>query len=290
MQSKDYLPETPSQPHASLLLDQREANEQLLLAALRAQEDAEEAHSGRIAAEGESDVLRVKAAELLATGELRERLLGIIGHDLRNPLNAMLMAAQLLEEAVLPAQATWLANRILTSGLRMQRMIDQLADFTRTRLGGGFELKLVACDLAEICKNVVEELALSSTAQIKLTTTGALLGKWDSDRLAEVLSNLIGNATGHASLGTAVLVDAYAHDCWVIVQVRNQGAEIRAEDQERIFSAFRRADSRAGGESEHLGLGLYISRELALAHGGTLEVASSSASTTFSLRLPRLWS
>jgi len=287
MQSKDSFLETASEPHAGLLREQCEANEQLLLAALRAQEDAEDAHSGRIVAEDESDLLRVKAAELAAAAELRERLLGIIGHDLRNPLSAMLMAARLLEEALLPAQANWLAARILASGLRMQRMIDQLTNFTRARLGGGFELKLARCDVASVCKNVVEESRLISGTPIELTTHGPLDGRWDADRIAEVLSNLVSNATGHASPGTAVLVSARGNEDEVVVDVRNEGAAIPAENLEKIFNAFGRGHSDAVREDSHLGLGLYIGREIARAHGGTLEVESSAECTTFSLWLPR---
>src|SRR6187549_3934357 len=124
MQSKDYSPKTASQPPESLLLDQ-----------CAAQEEAEDAHSGRIIAEDESDLLRAKAAELTATREHREHALAIIAHELRNPLGAMLMDARLLEEAILPARANCLAARIVVSGRRMQRMIDQLADFTRARPG-----------------------------------------------------------------------------------------------------------------------------------------------------------
>ena len=288
MQSKDSFQETASNPHAGLMIEQREANEQLLLAALRAQEDAEDAHSGRIVAEDESDLLRVKTAELAAAGELRERLLGIIGHDLRNPLTAMVMAARLLEEALLPAQANWLAARILASGLRMQRMIDQLANFTRARIGGGFRLDLTLCDLARICQTVVEELQLSSGAPIQLTTNGPLEGRWDADRIAEVLSNLVGNAAGHASPGSTVLVEARGNDSSVVVHVRNEGEAIPRENLEKIFSAFGRGHSDVVREDGHLGLGLYIGREIAQAHGGTLEVESSAEGTTFSLRLPRL--
>jgi len=290
MQSKDSFQETASERHTSLLREQCEANEQLLLAVLRWQEDAEDAHSGRIVAEDESDLLRLKTTELAATAELRERLLGIVGHDLKNPLSAMVMAARLLEEALLPAQANWLAARILASGLRMQRMIDQLTNFTRVRLGGGFELKLAVCDLATVCRNVVEELQLVSGTPITLTSNGRLEGRWDADRIAEVLSNLISNATGYASPGTAVLVSTCANDDAAVVDVTNQGAAIPPENLEKIFSAFGRGDCDAVREDSHLGLGLYIGREIALAHGGTLEVASTAEGTTFSLRLPRLLS
>lgn len=286
--SKDPVPETPSQPHASLVLDQRDANEQLLLAALRAHDAAEEAHSSRIFAQGESQALRRQADELLATAAFRERLLGIIGHDLRNPLNTMVVAAQLLEsKGDLKAQDVWLATRIVESGRRMERMIDQLANFTRARLGGGFMLDCRPCDLAGICRDVIEELKLTTGVEITLTTVGALDGNWDADRLAEVFSNLIGNATGHAAPGTAVRVTLRAEEPGVVADVSNEGLTIPLDALGVIFSAFARGQASARAESGHLGLGLYISREMALAHGGELEVQSADGSTTFSLRLPK---
>jgi len=287
MNSKDLFAESPSLRQAALLREQCEANEQLLLAALHAREDAEDAHSGRIIAEDESDILRVKAAELAATAELRERLLGILGHDLRNPLNAMLMAAQLLEQEPPPDEAARLAKRIVSSGRRMERMIEQLTDFTRARLGGGLKLDLALCDLAEICENVVEEQQLNSGMAIRLTSASGLEGRWDADRLTAVLSNLLANAAGHASPGTTVLVYARAEGSGVAVDVRNKGAAIPQEQLEKIFSAFARGDSEGGPTTGHLGLGLYISREIAIAHGGSLTAQASGTGTTFSLHLPR---
>jgi signal transduction histidine kinase len=273
-----------------VLLDQRDANEQLLLAALRAQADAEDAHSGRIVAEDESDLLRMKAAELAVTAEFRERLLGIIGHDLRNPLNAMVVAAKLLiERNSFQERDAWLANRIVNSGQRMCRMIDQLANFTRVRLGGGFELDLTLCDLSHICRSVVEELQLSSGIEIQFSAVDdPIEGRWDADLLAEVLSNVIGNATDHATLGTPVLVRLRAEGLWVVVDIQNEGACIPPELLATLFDAFRRAQTDDRRETGHLGLGLYISREIALSHGGSLGVKSADGKTKFSLRLPRV--
>jgi signal transduction histidine kinase len=282
MQPNDPFPETPSQPHASVLRDQLAANEQLVLAALRAQEDAEAARSGRAIAEGESDALR-------AAAQFRERLLGIIGHDLRNPLNSIVVAAQLLAEGNnLPGRGVWLASRIIESGQRMGRMIDQLANFTRARSGGGFELELVPCDLAHICRDVVEELQLGSTRAVLLSADGNIWGTWDRDRIAEVLSNLLSNAIDHAATSTAVLVRAGGNSSWVLVEIENEGASIPPELIDSIFNAFRRTRTDVQREAGHLGLGLYISREIALAHGGSLEVQSAMGRTTFSLRLPRV--
>jgi len=288
MQSKDYSPETTSQPPSSLLLDQCEANEQLLLAALRAQDEAEDAHSGRIVAEDESDLLRAKAAELTAKREHRERELAMLAHELRTPLAAMLTDARLLEEASLPARANSLAARIVASGRRMQRMIDQLADFTRAALDDRFGRERALNDLDAICENVVEEVRLASGAQIKLTSSGPLAGSWDADSITEVLVNLVGNATECASPQTTVFVDARGDDKGVVVDIRYEGPAIPPETLEKLFSPSGGSHSEAGREGGDLGVGLHICREIALAHDGKLEVQSSAASTTFSLYLPRL--
>jgi len=279
MQPKEFFPETPSQPHASMLRDQLDANEQLLLAALHAREDAEEAHSSRIVAEGESDELR-------ATAQLRERMLGIVGHDLRNPLSTMVVAAELLASGKHPEKNAWFASRIIESGRRMARMIDQLTSFTRARVGGGIELDLGECDLSRVCWNVVEDLKLSSGLPIQLRAEGDLRGRWDADRLTQVLSNLITNAFDHAAPGTQVSLTARESGERVLVEVSNSGVCIPAELVASIFSAFRRAESTTAVGSKHLGLGLFISREIAVAHGGTLEVASGEGCTTFTLELP----
>jgi len=280
MGPKEFFPETPSQPHASVLRDQLDANEQLLLAALRAQEEAEEARSGRIVAQDESDELR-------ATAQLRERMLGIVGHDLRNPLNTMVVAAELLASGKHPEKSAWFASRIIESGRRMARMIDQLTSFTRARVGGGLLLDLAECDLARICWNVVEDLKLSTGLPIQLAAAGELRGVWDEDRVTQVLSNLITNALDHAAPGTLVRVNAKEKGEHVVVEVGNEGLCIPVELAQSIFSAFRRAESATSRGTKHLGLGLFISSEIALAHGGTLAVVSGEGRTTFTLELPR---
>ena len=289
MHSDDQFPETPSQPHASVLVDQRDANEQLVLATLRAQEDAEQAHSGRIIAESESDELRAASAALVDAAQFRERLLGIIGHDLRNPLNSIVMAAELIAGGKTPPErSVWLANRILESGQRMARMIDQLADFTRARVGGGLVLELRSCDLAVVCRNVVEELELASRKQIGLVATGDCSGTFDEDRVAEALSNLVGNELDHATEGTPVLVRVAAGGGWLVAEIENEGVGISAEQLASIFDAFRHNRTDVRRQAGHLGLGLFISREIAQAHGGTLDGQSTGGKTTFSLRLPRV--
>jgi signal transduction histidine kinase len=285
MQPKNYFPDTPSQ---SLLDEQLEANERLLVAALHAQEDAEDAHSGRVVAEDESDALRTETVELLAAGEFRERLLGVVGHDLRSPLKTIVNAAeQLAAGKDLPVRNAWLASRILDSGRRMERMIDQLASFTQARTGGGFELNLAACDLSRVCRDVVEDLRLAWSVPIHLHAEGDLTGVWDEDRITQVLMNLVGNALEHAATGTPVTVRARGDSASVSVEVENEGPSIPPDLVAHIFSAFK--SGRRGSERgpRHLGLGLFISREIALSHDGSLDLQSGDDKTSLVLRLPR---
>jgi signal transduction histidine kinase len=282
---KEPVAESESQPYASVLRAQREANERLVLAALRATEEAVDAEGARLRAEQESSALRQTADELRATAEFRERLIGIIGHDLRDPLNTIIMAGELLARQGTPADTdAKLASKIVASGQRMARMIEDLVDFTRARLGGGFNLRIAATDLTHICAAIVGEFRICSPTEILHSSSGNVSGSWDADRLAQVISNLLGNAVEHATPGTAVLVHSYRDGEFAIAEVTNRGPTIPAATLGMIFKAFRRA---ASTESKgHLGLGLFIASEIVRAHGGTLSVRSSDETTTFTVCLP----
>jgi len=306
MHPNDRSPSSPDpepSSDATVLRDQREANEQLVLAMLRAHEGADtaraellSAHEGAdtaraelLSAEDAAGVLRVSAAELRSIAELRERLLGIVGHDLRNPLNTIIMASGLLiARGELGEADSRLVHRIVNSGQRMARMIGQLVDFTRARLGGGFALTLEKADLGCVCRNIAEELRIGAQAEIRVATDGDLTGSFDPDRLAEVLSNLASNAVDHATPGTPVLIDAHGDGAFVVATVTNEGAAIPPELLPVIFTAFRQMDDGAQKRSnEHLGLGLYIASEIVRCHGGSLTVRSADGTTTFTMRLPR---
>lgn len=220
--------------------------------------------------------------------EFRERFIGIVGHDLRTPLNTIVMAAcSQLSRGRLTNDDARFANRIVTSGNRMARMIGQLVEFTRARLGGGFNLKLEPTDLGKVCNDIAEELRIGASAEIRQTAEGDVRGTWDMDRLAEALSNVAGNATEHAAPGTPVLIHAQGEWDAVVVEITNQGTCIPPNVLPVIFKAFRRAEVNARSSSGHLGLGLYIAYEVVRSHGGTLDVRSSDGSTTFTFRLPR---
>lgn len=257
-----------------LLAEQREAIESVVLAGVRALDEADE--------------LRAQTDELLSTAEIRERLIGILGHDLRSPLNAMLMGCGLLmSHGSLTEEDARIVHRIASSGHRMARMITQLAEFTRARLGGGFELDLRPCDLGEICANIAGEQRIATPTEVRHTVEGDLTGAWDADRLSEAVSTLAGNAVDHAAPGTPVVLRAYADGDFAVVEVENQGAGIPPHLVPVLFNPFRRASVPASRTGDHLGLGLYIAHEVARAHGGTLEVRSAEGTTTFTLRLPR---
>lgn len=270
---------TGERAHAdTLIVDQREANEQMVSATIRAQELTVEADAAKERAEKSE-------RELRAVAEFREMFIGMLGHDLRNPLGAIVMsAALLLRRARLDDQDSETAARIIRSSQRMGRMITQLLDLTRARLGGGLPIEPEPTDLREICRNVVEEFE----ATIQLEIEGDVTGIWDQDRLADVLSNLAGNAIEYATPGTVVIIKAHADGAEVIVEISNQGDPISPDVLPFIFEPFRRAKQHQKSATGNLGLGLYIAHQIALSHGGTLDAHSADGTTTFVMRLPRL--
>jgi sigma-B regulation protein RsbU (phosphoserine phosphatase) len=261
----------------ALVSDQREANTQMVRATIRAQELAAESDAGRDRAEASEQKLR-------AVAEFRELFIGILGHDLRTPVGSMTMAADLLLQGQrLDARDSATASLILRNGGRITRMITQLLDLTRARLGGGLPIDLKPINLADLLRHVVEEF---DTA-IHLDLRGDLAGTWDQDRLAEVLSNLVGNAIQYAAPRTEVVVAAWGEDETVIIEVTNQGDPIPLDVLPFIFEPFRRAKQHEKSSNGNLGLGLYIADQIVLAHGGTLEARSADRVTTFIVRLPR---
>ncbi len=219
------------------------------------------------------------------TGRFREQLLGIVGHDLRGPLQAISASAHLLRRAGLPEKEARSVARIKSSADRMMRMIGDLLDFTRSGLGGTLPVTLVLGSARELCEEVVaEHLAADPTRDLALEPGPAGRAALDPDRLAQALGNLVGNALVHGERGGPVRVAVVEGDASVDVEVRNRGRPIPAHELPELFQPYReRRASRSGG----LGLGLFIARQIALAHGGDVFGSSSEAGTTFVLRLPR---
>lgn len=232
---------------------------------------------------------KLRETELLASAEFRERVLRSIGHDLKNPLNNILMACGILSErGNLSGADADVAHRIADSGRRMTRMIDQLVEFTQATLGGDFALILAISDLGDVCRDVAEVLRRSSTVEIRVTGEGDLRGTWDSGRLATLISNIAGNAVDHATPGTPVLIHVHADGNTVVAEITNQGTCIRPDVLPMIFNAFHLDQVNPNTRAGHWGLGLYIASHIARSHGGTLDARSSQQTTAFTLRLPRV--
>jgi PAS domain S-box-containing protein len=257
--------------------DLREANQQMVGATIRAQEATEEAEAARARAERSERELREVA-------EFREMFIGILGHDLRNPLASIAMSASaLLRSGRLGKQDENRVARITGSSARMLRMVSQLLDLTRARFGGGFPLEPRPTDLREVCRSVIEEFE----KRIRLEVEGDVTGTWDPDRLAEALSNIAGNAIEHAAPGTAVVVKARVDGPEVVVEIINQGDPIPADVLPFIFEPFRRAKEHEKSTTGNLGLGLYIAKQIVQSGHGTLAAYSVDGTTTFLMRLPR---
>ncbi|HSK04873.1 MAG TPA: GAF domain-containing sensor histidine kinase [Kofleriaceae bacterium] len=229
-------------------------------------------------------------AELEQTIRDNELFAGVLAHDLRNPLGAMMTAAQLVLmrlEGEGDRNAKPL-SRILSSGQRMSRMIDQLLDFTRARAGGGIAVQPRETNLADLCSQAIGELELVyPDRKIRCDFDGDQGGDWDPDRLLQIISNLVANAAQHGRPGSDihVRVDGRAAEA-LLLEIHNEGA-IPPALLQGLFDPFRVTRHRRD-HSRGLGLGLFIVKELVRAHGGTVEVASSEeAGTTFTVRLPR---
>lgn len=261
----------------TLVVDQREANEQMVRATIEAQEQMAEADAAKAHAERSEHELR-------AVAEFREMFIGILGHDLRNPLGSIILSTSvMLRRGRLDDQDAEMVSRIIRAAQRINRMIAQLLDLTRARLGGGLPIDPRPVDLGDVCRNVVEEF----DAAVRLEVEGDLKGTWDEDRLTQVLSNIAGNAVQYAAPGTVVVVRAHAEGADVVVEIDNKGAPIPADQLPFIFEPFRRARAPEKASTGNLGLGLYIAKQIVLSHGGTLDAHSAGDKTTFVMRLPR---
>ncbi len=220
------------------------------------------------------------------TSLYRDQFVGILGHDLRSPLGAISAGAALLAHTAGDDQRqAKVAARILTSAQRMGRMIADLLDLTRTRLGGAIPLNTVGTDLQRVCEEVVlEAQATYPDAVVRFESHGDVSGQWDPDRLAQVVANLVGNAIEYGGKTPVTLIAAEAGDV-VTFTVHNHGDPIPPRSQAGLFEPLARGTSDG---THNLGLGLFIARAIVVAHGGEIRVTSTEQSgTTFEVTLPR---
>jgi signal transduction histidine kinase len=223
---------------------------------------------------------------------VRELFVGILAHDLRTPLGAIAMSAQfllLVEGSSAPALRV--AANIQRSSSRMQHIINDLMDFTRIRLGGLLPVNIQATNVSDVCRQAIGEIeALHPDQSLAWSSSGELSGTWDGGRLSQLLTNLLENAIDHGRPGGTITIVTEGAADTVTLSVFNEGDPIPPEVARVIFDPLKRTSPtekprRAGAG---LGLGLFIARQIAQAHGGTLELSDSDASgTRFVASLPR---
>jgi signal transduction histidine kinase len=228
--------------------------------------------------------------DLERTVQLSAMFVSILGHDLRTPLSAIRMSAETILRGSRETSALRPAGRILRSSDRMTRMIEQLLDLARVRQGGGIALTPRQVNLAELSQQVAQEIEDAyPEISIRLHEAGDLAGIWDPDRLAQVLTNLLSNAAQHGDSDEPIAISLDgAEPAAVRVRISNKGA-VPADALPTLFEAFRRAAASSARTSERagLGLGLFIAREIARAHGGDITASVDPSHTTFEVTLPR---
>jgi len=225
-----------------------------------------------------------RIVEADASLQRKDTNIGILAHDLRNPLAAIVTGAHMLARLPeAPEKTHRIAERINQSARRMTVMIRDILDYTRGRLGGGIPLKRQPTDLVALSQSVIEEIrAGHPKARIEAEMADKLIGDWDPARIEQALSNLIANAVQHGGPDVRLVAAEEAPDT-VVVTVRNGGHPIPEAQLPSLFEAFKKGDNNPAG----LGLGLFITREIVHAHQGSIDVSSSAAGTVFTFRLPR---
>ena len=226
----------------------------------------------------------VDAAEI---GGLRDQFIAVLGHDLRSPLSAIRMSADLLETRLPAGREQKLAIAIRQSSQRMSMLIEDVLDFSRGKLGGGIPVKrVVHDDLGQMFTRVIDEGAASHPDVVIEREIALSSGIFcDAGRIGQLLSNLLGNAVTHGSRAHPIKVSAAMYENHIVLSVSNQGPKIPERLLPRLFQPFTR--SANGGREEGLGLGLYIASEIVKAHKGTLSVTSTDETgTCFVARFP----
>ena len=220
----------------------------------------------------------------------RNLLLGMLGHDMRSPLQAIQMTASYLEALNAGARVSEAAARLIRSGARIQTLLDDLTDFNRTKLGLGINVTPTSVNLANVLADELDELrAVHPDRQIELRVSGNLQGLWDGPRLQQLLGNLVLNAIKYGAPDTPVLVTVTGGVTHVRIDVSNSGPSIERATLTRIFDPLMRGPDQQSRYdcTGSLGLGLFIASEIAKAHHGAIEARSDETETSFSVSLPR---
>ena len=219
----------------------------------------------------------------------RNIFLGVLGHDLRSPLAAIVMTSELLARMSVDGPVASAAQRLVRSGKRMRELLDRLLVYNRAQMGMGFEVSPTEIDLAQVCREEVELLQASMPdTRIHFTAPESVTGMFDGGRIREALANLVVNAQKYGTTGCEIQVTVHDGSDGAYVTVANAGEEIPRDTLDLMFEPLRRGGV-ASGESERtsLGLGLFIVSQIAQAHAGTIRAESAAGETKFTLHLPR---
>jgi signal transduction histidine kinase len=222
--------------------------------------------------------------------QARNLLLGMLGHDMRSPLQAIQMTAKYLAALNAGEKVSEAATRLVKSGARMQALLDDLVEFNRTKLGLGIHVVPTEVDVQSLFADELAQLrAVYPQHRVQLEVSGNPVGWWDGVRLQQLLGNLVVNAIKYGSSDKPVRVSVKSDDDVLRFEVGNSGGAIDPQLLAQMFDPLKRGldPGRAQGEHGSLGLGLYIAREIAKAHGGEIEARSDNAETVFAVSLPR---
>ena len=221
----------------------------------------------------------------------RTLFLAVIGHDLRNPLMTVMASAQALTKLGIEGKGAEIVTRLMRSGARMKHLLDDLLDYNRAALGSTLPIAVAEVDLSEVCALEIESLqSAHADREIRFYAHGDLRGVWDGVRIQQLLSNLLKNAIDYSAREEAIEVRITGRDSEIVLSVHNRGPAIPPATLLHIFEPLTRGKPSQGPEaatSTNLGLGLFITQEIARAHGGSVHVSSDEHETIFTLYLPR---
>jgi two-component system sensor histidine kinase/response regulator len=224
--------------------------------------------------------------ERTETLRVNEIFLAVLGHDLRSPLSAIINWGRILERSPSASQVPEIGKRLQGSGRRMHQLIEDLLDVARARLGGGIPLRPSECDVGQVAQRIVDERLIDEPRDgVRFQRDGNLVGRWDAERLGQVISNLVGNALQHGTTDEPIRIQLDGRDPHTVSMAVANGGAIPPKLLPHLFDPFR-AGREPSGREGGLGLGLYIVQQIVLAHGGTITVRSDD-STAFEIVLPR---
>lgn len=238
-----------------------------------------------------AEKLRVELMELCLNraseiDRMRQRLIAVLGHDLRNPLQSISMAAAMLSPN--DTRTAELRQHITTSSGRMERLISQILEMSRLQAGAGITVQCVPTDFSRLVADIIHETCLAYPGlAIEIAITPGIHASLDPDRMAQVVANLLSNARHHGVQGRPVKVDLTQDKTLITLAVRNEAEPLSEERLASLFTPFKQPPPEHGRNKSGLGIGLYISQAIVLAHGGTIDVSQADGLVTFRVRLSR---